>query len=127
MSNCEIVRALFNEHCPSLPKLQDTKYWCEKRKNRARQLLAIHGVEGLTEIFRKIEQSDFLTGKNDRQRRFGFDWLIEPRNWSKVVEGNYDNRKPRAQQLPKPSYDLEKAKHDARYKPIKYEPKQKRA
>ena len=50
--------------------------------------------EDLVEVVRKAAVSDFLNGKNDRSFIATFDWLIKPNNFPKVLEGNYDNKKP---------------------------------
>ena len=45
--------------------------------------------------FEKAAASDFLTGRREgRDAPFiaSFDWLIGPKNFVKVLEGNYDNR-----------------------------------
>ena len=40
----------------------------------------------------QIAASPFLTGRNDRGWKADLDWVIEPRNFAKIVEGNYDDR-----------------------------------
>lgn len=50
------------------------------------------GQEKLTELFRKAEASDFLTKRNSTGWKAGFDWLMKPENYTKVLECNYDNR-----------------------------------
>ena len=42
-------------------------------------------------------ESDFLSGENDRGWKATFDWLIRPKNFIKVVEGNYSNSNIRPQ------------------------------
>jgi hypothetical protein len=41
---------------------------------------------------KKILQSDFLCGKNDRGWRADFDFFIKPETHIKIMEGKYDNR-----------------------------------
>lgn len=44
-------------------------------------------------VFERMEQSDFLKGKNDRGFKADFDWIIQNENNSeKVMAGRYDNR-----------------------------------
>ena len=40
----------------------------------------------------RINNSNWLTGRND-DWRVTFDWIIQPRNMDKVLEGNYDDNK----------------------------------
>ena len=49
-----------------------------------------------TEIFAAIDktsESDFLNGCGNRGFKASFDWLFRPRNYIKVLEGNYDNNR----------------------------------
>lgn len=41
---------------------------------------------------RRIAASPFLTGQNDRGWQADLDWVLEPRNLAKIVEGKYDDR-----------------------------------
>ena len=50
-----------------------------------------HGKEAVRDVIRKAVMSDFLNGKNDRAWVASFDWLMKPNNFTKVLEGNYDN------------------------------------
>ena len=47
-------------------------------------------------IFRKVVASDFLSGraKTDRPWSAKFDWVMNPNNTTKILEGNYENKKP---------------------------------
>ena len=52
-------------------------------------------METIEKLFRKVSESKFLNGDNDRSWKASFDWLFEnDKNWVKVMEGNYDNREP---------------------------------
>lgn len=44
------------------------------------------------DLFKRVEASDFLTGRNGEWTACGFDWLLKENNIIKVLEGNYDNR-----------------------------------
>lgn len=44
-------------------------------------------------IFERLESSDFCKGNNKNNWKADFDWIIDsPSNWTKVMEGRYDNR-----------------------------------
>lgn len=52
-------------------------------------------METIEELFRKVSESKFLNGDNDRSWKASFDWVFEnDKNWVKIMEGNYDNREP---------------------------------
>lgn len=45
-------------------------------------------------IFEEVAASDFLKGRNDKGWTATFDWLFDsPKNWVKVLEGNYSNHR----------------------------------
>jgi hypothetical protein len=48
------------------------------------------------DYFKKVQASDFLTGRDGKWLKCGFDWIIKPSNRQKVLEGNYDNKKNNA-------------------------------
>ncbi len=54
-----------------------------RRKLRAR--LDEHGIDGWTQMLALAGASEFLTGKWPLK----FDWVLEPKNFRKVIEGNY--------------------------------------
>ena len=46
------------------------------------------------ELFERVIASDFLRGNNNTGWAATFDWMFEnPKNWVKVIEGNYDNNR----------------------------------
>ena len=79
--------------------------WSQVQKltpNRSRQLRQrlkdCGGVDGWETALRKAFESDFCRGRTDRPwHGFGFDWLTKPANFTKLMEGNYDNRIDRAE------------------------------
>jgi len=92
---------LFHELCPSLPKLlRLTNNRRTAIKNRWKEY---GDLEVFRTLFAKAEASDFLSGRNGKWTNCNFDWLMKPSNMVKVLEGNYDNPKPKDE--PKP--DLE--------------------
>lgn len=91
------ICALWNSICVSLPKVQKlndnrrTKIKCrcdEWGKNRE------VWIQTAEDIFKRVQASDFLTGRQSNKRAWTatFDWLFDNgSNWVKVQEGNYDN------------------------------------
>ena len=51
-----------------------------------------YGEDGILEAIGKIKESDFLQGHGDRGWVITFDWFLGPRNFAKVLEGNYSNK-----------------------------------
>lgn len=83
------VLNLYNEICISLPA---AKVMNEARSRAIKARLNTYSLQDFETMFRKAEASDFLKGKNNRNWRASFDWLIADRNMARVLEGNYDNR-----------------------------------
>jgi uncharacterized protein YdaU (DUF1376 family) len=86
------IFTLFNNGCKSLPSVIKRD---DARKKMIRSIWLqdeLHQEIGFWEwYFNRIEKSDFLTGrKNDFKA--GFDWILKPSNFKKVIEGNYDNK-----------------------------------
>lgn len=52
-----------------------------------------NGAEAVEEVIRKAASSGFLNGGGNHGFRADFNWLMRPRNFIKVLEGNYDNDK----------------------------------
>ena len=86
---CDEVISQFNSICASLNKVSGMT---EPRRKAVQSALNAVGQEKLAELFRKAEASDFLTKRNSTGWKAGFDWLLKPENYAKVLEGNYDNR-----------------------------------
>ena len=57
------------------------------------RIQTVGGLAGWVAALEKAEQSDFLCGRSaNAWGRFGFDWMTKPANFTKLMEGNYDNR-----------------------------------
>ena len=95
----------FNGICLSLPKV--TKL-TRSRKRQIQSALRMLDCDAES-FFRRIEASDFLTGRNGGWNGCSFDWILKPQNLVKICEGNYDNK----QKTPPPkmeygaAYDIE--------------------
>ena len=94
INNWQAVIDDFNRLCPSL---KEVKMLSEERKANIKARLSEHDT-ALTDIFTKIEASDFLTGRNDgRKWQATFDWIFKKANYIKIIEGNYDNKTAKGQ------------------------------
>lgn len=79
-----------------LPKVQKLS---EARKQKIKARLQEFGEQEawlptVEALFGQIAASDFLRGNNNHQWTATFDWMFDnPKNWVKVMEGNYDNNR----------------------------------
>jgi hypothetical protein len=61
-----------------------------ERRKKLSTFIRRHPVDDITEAIGAIERSPFLRGENDRSWRADFNWMLEPRNFTKLTEGTYD-------------------------------------
>lgn len=77
--------------CPSLPKVMRIT---DSRKRAIKARIKDDGLDTIKTVLEKTEASDFLTGRSG-DFKATFDWILKPANFIKILEGNYDNRKPK--------------------------------
>ena len=83
------IKDAYNSLCPSLPAVKSLS---DARRKAIKARLNSYTVDDLNEAFMKAESSDFLKGKNDRNWRANFDWILKDANIAKILDGLYDNR-----------------------------------
>ena len=84
------VVSLYNEVCRGFPKVRTPI--SESRRNAIIARLNKYQTQDFKELFIKAQASDFLKGNNNNNWRADFDWLMNGRNFERVLEGKYDNR-----------------------------------
>jgi len=86
----EIVE-LYHENCPSLPKVKGLS---DKRRKAIKSCWQkFKGELSVFEtVFKKVEESDFLSGRSGKWTGCNFDWIMNANNMLKVLEGTYDNK-----------------------------------
>ena len=89
-NKAEEFKLLFNTICISLPQV---RLLTKKREGHIKTLLTTLEKSGCTpiEFLKKIENSDFLSGRSGKWRAT-FDWIINPSNAVKIIEGNYSGK-----------------------------------
>lgn len=97
----EEFKLLFNVICVSLPEV---RLLTKVRVAHIKTLLTTLEKSGCApiEFLKKIENSDFLTGRSGKWRAT-FDWIINPSNAVKIIEGNYSGEEKHQSQS---SYDI---------------------
>lgn len=79
----------FNEKCTRLSKVQILN---QQRKTKISARIRDFGLEKTFSIIDLVSVSNFLNGENDRNWKASFDWILEPKNFTKILEGNYNNK-----------------------------------
>lgn len=51
-----------------------------------------YGLETVVEVIRKVGNSSFLLGHNNRKWKATFDWVLKPSNFIKVLEDTYTDK-----------------------------------
>jgi predicted phage replisome organizer len=86
----DAIKELFHVVCPTLPKIKEIK------GSRQKTLLVIwrqyKSLEYFRELFELTARSDFLSGRDGKWHGCCFDWILAPKNRTKIFEGNYENR-----------------------------------
>ena len=77
---------LYCEKFSKVVKLSD------QRKKHVAARFKEFDLETILNVIKKAGLSDFLSGKNDRSWKADFDWIFNPTNFLKIMEGKYDNK-----------------------------------
>lgn len=78
-------------HTTSFTKI---KKLTDARKTHIQARIKEYDEQCVIDVILKASKSDFLRGNNNKRWRADLDWLINPNNFVKVMEGKYDNKKP---------------------------------
>ena len=100
---------LYHECCPSLPKVMTIS---PKRISLVKARLKDYKAEQIKEIFIKAESSEFLRNGSGTWKGANFDWILNPNNFIKIMEGNYDNKQ---NSIKKTGYDLYRETKSSNY------------
>ena len=73
-------------------KLPMVQLLSPKRRAAVRARASEYGKSAIMDVFRKVLESSFLLGHNDRNWHCDFDWIFKPTNFIKILEGTYDNK-----------------------------------
>ena len=79
----------FNGVCINLPKVIKVT---DKRKRLIVSREKEYSKDDLKKVIDLTAESAFLNGDNDRGWTANFDWMMEKRNFIKILEGNYKNK-----------------------------------
>lgn len=91
------ILEMYYELCPSMSKVRPVNKYTDEIKRNVKARYAEYTIEDFTIVFKKAEASDFLNNRADVTFQASFDWLMRPKNFSKALNGNFDNimKKPK--------------------------------
>ena len=108
-------KQIFNEELktagsiiPQIKKITETRQ--QTINGRCREF----GEDSIIIAIRKAARSDFLNGRGDRHFVASFDWIMGPKNFPKVLEGNYDNDRFNFSNNKPTGYDRQQTERDKR-------------
>lgn len=82
------VQAATRQPCWSVPEAMNKA----RRASLTARVREV-GLDGWERAIRRAEQSPFLTGRTgDKPFALAIDWMLKPANFTKIIEGNYDDR-----------------------------------
>lgn len=88
---CNKVAEYFNEQMQGKQVKQIMKL-SQKRKSHIIARTKEFGKQAVAVVIQKTAASKFLNGDNSRGFLASFDWIFRPNNFTKIYEGNYDDR-----------------------------------
>ena len=60
-----------------------------ERRKKLNGFVKRHSIDDITEAIHGLETSPFLRGDNDRGWKADFDFLLQPKSFTKLIEGTY--------------------------------------
>jgi hypothetical protein len=91
LSNDELQQVVdvFNQVCTQLPEVQKLTL---ARKKTIQARVNEYGTKQIGALFRAVSKSDFLNGKGEKGWVADFDWIMNPNNFIKILEGRYNGK-----------------------------------
>lgn len=89
-NNYQQIADMYNATCVSFPRVMSLS---DARKKAIKARLRTYSINDIKIVFEKAEASDFLKGKNKNDWTATFDWMLKDANFTKILDGNYDNKK----------------------------------
>lgn len=85
------LQSYFNETFKN--KLPMVANMTEARRKAVKARIAEYNKDTVFLVLQKVLASPFLLGCNDRNWKCDFDWIFKAANFTKILEGNYDEKR----------------------------------
>lgn len=82
---------MYYKLCPGMSKVRPVNKYSDEIKKNVKARFSEYSLEDFETVFKKAEASDFLNNRADVTFQASFDWLMRPKNFSKALNGNFDN------------------------------------
>lgn len=80
----------YHLYCEKLSKIQKLS---DQRKKHIAARFKEFDMETIIRVLKTVGESEFLNGNNDRSWKADFDWIFNPANFIKILEGKYSKSK----------------------------------
>ena len=95
--NYDSILENFHLYCERMSKVSKLS---EQRKKHIAARYKDFNYDIMIDVIKKAGKSDFLCGVNDKAWKADFDWIFNPTNFIKIMEGKYDNKALTKKDLP---------------------------
>ena len=85
------IKKMFNEICVDFSKILEIT--SDRKPHINARHKKLKDIKGWEKFFHVIQDSDYLTGRNGAWKNCDFDWIIKGKNFVKIMEGKYDEKK----------------------------------
>jgi uncharacterized protein YdaU (DUF1376 family) len=79
----------FHLYCDRMSKVSKLS---DQRKKHISARFKEFNYDTIIEVIKKAGKSNFLCGVNEKAWKADFDWIFNPTNFLKIMEGKYDNK-----------------------------------
>jgi len=107
--NFREIAEIFNSVCSDLPNVEKIT---DARKKAIEKIVKEYSLEKIGDVFKNVNESDFLSGRKSDWKA-NFDWILNPKNFVKILEGNYKNLNNGQQSRDKSDADHKQSAVDA--------------
>ncbi|PNX47952.1 MAG: hypothetical protein BV456_10345 [Thermoplasmata archaeon M8B2D] len=83
------IENTYKLHCENLSQI---KKLSDSRKKHINARFKEFDLDTIISVIEKVGKSNFLNGDNKRKWKADFDWIFNPTNFVKILEGKYDNK-----------------------------------
>lgn len=84
----EAYNNICGDYLPRIQKIDGTR-----QRTVAARFKDAGSLEELIKVFEIVRESEFLTGRTESGWKAGFDWIMKPSNYQKILEGNYSGNR----------------------------------
>ncbi len=88
----EAVLKIFNNYNLKCVKQPKVKLLSDERKKMINYCIKSYGFENVDKMLDKVADSDWLAGKNRFNWIACFNWIFTPKNFIRIIEGEFDNK-----------------------------------